>query len=56
MKFIAALIATAAAVKDDEIQMDGGLDLQYSDLSAAAQAFADIQDFTVEDIAGLAGL
>ena len=45
MKFIAALIATAAAVREDEIQYDADFDMPAVDLPAlseAAQGIADI--------------
>ena len=59
MKFIAALIATAAAVRDEDIQMPADFEMPTVDLpalSAAAQGIADIEDFTAGDLALLATL
>ena len=59
MKFIAALIATAAAVRDEDMQMTGDFDMPAVDLPAlsmAAQEIADIEDFTAGDLALLAEL
>ena len=43
MKFIVTLIVTAVAVKDDEMQFDGELDLILPTLSDAAAALTDVQ-------------
>ena len=61
MKFIAALIATAAAVRDEDMQYDGGMDMEMPafdlpQLSEAAELIAGIEDFTVDDLAALGDL
>ena len=56
MKFIVTLIATAVAVKDDERQFDGELDLILPTLSDAAAALADVQVADSNTIASIGKL
>ena len=56
MKFIVTLIVTAVAVKDDEMQFDGELDLILPTLSDAAAALADVQVADANTIASIGKL
>ena len=56
MKFIAALIATAAAVKTHDDQWDADLDFELPALTAAAQALADTAVADESTLAGIADL
>ena len=56
MKLIAALIATVAAIKNDAMQMYGGLDIELPTPSLAVAAIADTPVADASTIAALGDL